>query len=213
MAEYRKYDPAIIEMVRKSRNPNLFPHLAIPRSTAMGWINGKKKKVKLEGVNYDLALLKRIEDLESELEKERAKVLFLQTLIRKLAGFRELIAQKKNREVFVDAVLEYTKWLSKSELCRLVVISTKTFFRYKAEIRGCERISLKKCRIMSANQLTFVEQMKIYRLAMDEKYRVGIRANRINEIWHIDITEFRCVDGGKIYLQVLMDNFSRKIIH
>jgi hypothetical protein len=46
-----------------------------------------------------------------------------------------------------------------------------------------------------------------------KRYKTGIRANRVNEIWHIDITEFKLKDGEKIYLQVIMDNFSRKVIN
>jgi transposase InsO family protein len=44
------------------------------------------------------------------------------------------------------------------------------------------------------------------------KRRIGIRASSPNEIWHIDITEFRMKNGRRIYLQVIMDNYSRKII-
>lgn len=43
--------------------------------------------------------------------------------------------------------------------------------------------------------------------------RFGIRATKINEIWHMDITEFKLKGGGKAYLQVVMDNYSRKIIN
>lgn len=42
---------------------------------------------------------------------------------------------------------------------------------------------------------------------------MGIRAHRVDEIWHIDITEFKLKGGGKAYLQVTMDNYSRKIIN
>lgn len=43
--------------------------------------------------------------------------------------------------------------------------------------------------------------------------RFGIRATKVNEIWHMDITEFKLKGGGKAYLQVVMDNYSRKIIN
>ncbi|WP_370350772.1 DDE-type integrase/transposase/recombinase [Halobacteriovorax sp. HLS] len=46
-----------------------------------------------------------------------------------------------------------------------------------------------------------------------KKYNCGIRASRVNEIWHMDITEFKLKDGGKVYLQVIVDNFSRKVIN
>lgn len=43
------------------------------------------------------------------------------------------------------------------------------------------------------------------------KYEEGIRANKINEIWHIDVTQFK-LNGKTFYVQVIMDNFSRYII-
>jgi transposase InsO family protein len=45
-----------------------------------------------------------------------------------------------------------------------------------------------------------------------EKPRVGIRASKPNEIWHIDTTVIRLLDGTRAYLQAVIDNFSRKIL-
>lgn len=44
------------------------------------------------------------------------------------------------------------------------------------------------------------------------KPRIGIRATRPNEIWHLDAAEIRLVDGTKIYLHAAIDNFSRRIL-
>ena len=44
------------------------------------------------------------------------------------------------------------------------------------------------------------------------KPTVGIRASRPNEIWHIDATVIRLVDGTKAYLHAVIDNFSRRIL-
>jgi len=43
-------------------------------------------------------------------------------------------------------------------------------------------------------------------------YKKGIRATRQNQIWHIDLTEFKLIDGTKIYLQAIIDNYSRYVI-
>mgnify|MGYP000675209700 CR=1 FL=1 len=64
MAKYRKYDPTVIELIRVSRNPKLFPHLNIPRSTAMGWIKSERKSVKVKDTGLEIAYEKRIRDLE-----------------------------------------------------------------------------------------------------------------------------------------------------
>ena len=40
----------------------------------------------------------------------------------------------------------------------------------------------------------------------------GIRAAKPNDIWHIDTTLLRLLDGTRIYLHAVIDNFSRRIL-
>jgi putative transposase len=42
--------------------------------------------------------------------------------------------------------------------------------------------------------------------------KVGIRARHANEIWHVDTTLLRLLDGSRSYLHALIDNFSRRIL-
>lgn len=63
-----------------------------------------------------------------------------------------------------------------------------------------------------------------YRLVRDHHWRrprqrvypaapkVGIRASQPNEIWHIDTTLLRLLDGSRVYLHAVIDNFSRRIL-
>ena len=44
------------------------------------------------------------------------------------------------------------------------------------------------------------------------KPTVGVRASQPNEIWHIDTTLIKLLDGTKVYLQAVLDNYSRKIL-
>jgi len=44
------------------------------------------------------------------------------------------------------------------------------------------------------------------------KPKVGIRASRPNEIWHVDTTVIRLLDGSRAYLHAIIDNFSRRIL-
>jgi hypothetical protein len=39
---------------------------------------------------------------------------------------------------------------------------------------------------------------------------VGLRTTRPDEIWHIDTTVFRLLDGTRAYLHAVIDNFSRE---
>jgi transposase InsO family protein len=40
----------------------------------------------------------------------------------------------------------------------------------------------------------------------------GIRATRPNEYWHLDVTLIRLLDGSRLYLHAVIDNFSRRIL-
>jgi putative transposase len=63
-----------------------------------------------------------------------------------------------------------------------------------------------------------------YRLVRDHQWRrprqrvyptkpkVGIRASQANEVWHVDTTLLRLLDGSRAYLHAVVDNFSRRIL-
>jgi putative transposase len=63
-----------------------------------------------------------------------------------------------------------------------------------------------------------------YRLVRERRWRrprqrvhppapkVGIRAARPNEIWHIDSSVLRLLDGRRVYLQAVIDNFSPRVL-
>lgn len=42
--------------------------------------------------------------------------------------------------------------------------------------------------------------------------KVGVRASRPNEIWHIDVTMLRLLDGTRAAVHVCLDNFSRYVL-
>ena len=44
------------------------------------------------------------------------------------------------------------------------------------------------------------------------KPQVGLRTTRANEMWHIDTTIIRLLDGTRAYLHAVIDNFSRRIL-
>jgi putative transposase len=44
------------------------------------------------------------------------------------------------------------------------------------------------------------------------KPTVGIRATAPNEIWHMDVSVLKLLDGTKAYIHAIIDNFSRKIL-
>jgi transposase InsO family protein len=42
--------------------------------------------------------------------------------------------------------------------------------------------------------------------------RDGVRAARRDEIWHVDVTQVRLLDGTRAYVQAVLDNFSRRVL-
>src|SRR5499426_277883 len=44
------------------------------------------------------------------------------------------------------------------------------------------------------------------------KPKVGLRTSRPDEMWHIDTTVIRLLDGTRAYLHAVIDNFSRRIL-
>ncbi len=44
------------------------------------------------------------------------------------------------------------------------------------------------------------------------KHRKGIRASKPNEIWHIDLSVIKTITGQRVYIQAIIDNFSRMIL-
>jgi Integrase core domain len=44
------------------------------------------------------------------------------------------------------------------------------------------------------------------------KPKVGLRTTRANEMWHIDTTVIRLLDGTRVYLHAVIDTFSRRIL-
>ena len=45
-----------------------------------------------------------------------------------------------------------------------------------------------------------------------DKPRHGLKATRPNQFWHTDATVIRLTTGVRIYLQAIIDNFSRRIL-
>jgi putative transposase len=46
----------------------------------------------------------------------------------------------------------------------------------------------------------------------DKRKTLGIRASLPNEYWHADVTIYELATGVKVYIYLLMDNFSRRVL-
>jgi hypothetical protein len=74
------------------------------------------------------------------------------------------------------------------------------------------------------NQMVFASVSAWYRIARafnlrrpglrvyPAKPKIGIRALEPNQIWHVDVSIFRIVNGTKVYIQAIIDNASRYVL-
>jgi transposase InsO family protein len=44
------------------------------------------------------------------------------------------------------------------------------------------------------------------------KPKIGIRAAKPNDIWHVDTTQIKLLDGCQVYIHAIIDNFSRRVL-
>ena len=76
----------------------------------------------------------------------------------------------------------------------------------------------KNHRIMIAHPNTWYKYTKLFEIERvlirkkKKEYEQGIRAEKPDQIWHADVTEFKMVDGQIAYIYLVIDNFSRFIL-
>ena len=58
-------------------------------------------------------------------------------------------------------------------------------------------------------EFKWVRPRKVHRA---RKYEIGIRAKFPNEIWHLDVSYFILPDRTKLFIQAIVDNFSRYVV-
>ena len=107
--------------------------------------------------------------------------------------------------------------LSRSEQIKLVELAKDrklSHMSIKSLMYYAQREGLLYCGYDSWLKYIKINNVKRYRQKRVKKklYRIGIRAKKPNEIWHIDITEIKIANEEKYYLQMIIDNFSRSIM-
>lgn len=72
-----------------------------------------------------------------------------------------------------------------------------------------------KLYLSSGTWLRYAKQFNLKRTRGRKKYtknKIGIRAKSPNEIWHIDVTVFKLSNNQKVFIQAIIDNYSRYIV-
>jgi transposase InsO family protein len=75
-----------------------------------------------------------------------------------------------------------------------------------------EMVTSPDYRHVSTGRLAVLAQRLGKVWASPAKPKIGLRTTRANEMWHIDTTVIRLLDGTRAYLHAVIDNFSRRIL-
>jgi putative transposase len=258
----RAYDHRMRDLTCEERDPGLFQHLGVPRSTAVSWIRRGPRPV----VSADLLSLEQTE-LQAEILALQRRIRFVLAIIRlafllvRLSGFRldsERVPDGRRKRSILAAVEHAQKALPLAVALRVLRLSSSRFHAWRSRDKQCPLDDRPSCPRTTPTQLTAQEigtigdkvtspsyrHMTLRALALHAqrigrifaspstwrrlvrergwlrprrrvyppKPKQGVRAEKPNQIWHIDSTVIRLLDGARTYLHAIIDNFSRRIL-
>lgn len=254
---YRKYSESIIKAIVLSRNPNLFPELKIPRTTALYWISNYNRFTFHEDDKVLEHLVNKIKTIETRNRKLQSENTFLKDALNTIIkGFNiDIKSCSKSIRSRIMTMINRSNCLSLNKKLSYLSIPEKVYASWKQQI--CKISSDGTCVKRKINQLTHKEvftmrsmltaksflhypisslyyyclRNRILGCSLDTWYKynkifgikrisikkqkvypVGIRASKPNELWHIDASIIKLKNGNKVYLQAVIDNYSRAII-
>ena len=258
----RSYDHRIRRAICATGNPNLFPDLDIPRSTALSWIRRGCPHVVELNADDDL-----LADLQARIVKLQRRVAVLHAVVRlllliiRVSGFRfdwTRVPDGAKKDAALAGVAKSKKALGLRAALRILKMSPSRYHAWKRRQLICELDDATSCPRSMPAKLTAAETMVIKDMALDEAYRhlpitrlallaqrlekvfvspgtwarlirqrgwrrprarvypakakVGVQANAPNEYWHLDVTVVKLLDGTRVFVHAVIDNFSRRIL-
>jgi hypothetical protein len=196
----RAYDHRMRDLVCEERDPGLFHHLRVPRSTAVSWIRrGPGPVVSGEVLTLDHA------ELQAEVLALRRRVRFLLAIIRlafllvRLSGFRldaQRVHEGETKRSILAAIASAQKAIPLAVALRVLALRAQRMGRVFAAVSTWARLIRERGWLRPRRRL------------YHDKPQEGIRASRPNECWHIDVTVIKLLDGTRTYLHAAIDNFS-----
>lgn len=236
--KYQSYASEVKAAIVASRNPRLFPHLMIPKSTSQHWIRngiatqcGTEVKpigahdeavaalalvIKCLGDEINLKVLSSLErDILRKMVVSRPNPIgnYLRSELRNKLR-RSLLPCAKS--IDGKCVRQFSSQLTGSEVAimkRLVTASRYAHMSISSLSLFAVREGFLFCSIHTWYK--YISQNKWVRPHAKRKVpqRIrGLRAKMSHEIWHIDVSHVVTTSGEKFYLQVILDNFSRYVI-
>ena len=163
------------ELVRATGNPDLFPELSIPRSTAAGWLRGDfKPAVGTAAVSKtEIELHSRLAKLERRIEILVAVMRLLLALIRvsgcRLTGDR--LPDGKAKADILRAVDAVRTTLPLRSAVRVLGLSLSRYHAWKRAERACDLTDRSSCPKTFPGQLTAREAAIIQEMVTADEYR------------------------------------------
>jgi transposase InsO family protein len=262
MARYRIYDHRIKQAIAKARNPDLFPSLNIPRSSAMTWIReGVRDVVTNADLDIDrFELLQKVAALEAAARAQTAKGELVKFTFR-VFGLQiqyQRLPNADTKRFVLDQIKKAAELLPLTECLEAIGLSTARYYNWMKRQVRCLLPAQSSCPKLSPTKLTTVEINAIKELVSSKDFghfsipslawfakregkvfaslsvwyrvihefglrrplqriyppkpRIGIRASGPNQIWHLDQTLLRLENGTRVYIQAVIDNFSRHVL-
>ena len=167
------------------------------------------------------ALQAEVLRLQQQVEKLRAITRILFACFRALDVdlSRRRVPEGRSKVRLLRAVDRARDVLRLHRALTMIGLSASRLHAWKRAERGCDLDDHSSCigRVFASattwRRLVRERGWRRPRLRVHPaKPQVGLRAERPNEIWHVDTTIVRLVDGSKAYLHAVIDNFSRRIL-
>ncbi len=168
---YRCYDSFVKEAIARSRDPNLFPELNIPRTTALYWIKtGQRRPFERPRQEEDLSSSKTSANVQTEMRQAVSQIVsyddetknIFETFKRVYALFgfslslKHLRDRAKKKEV-IQLVETLSDQISLKRCLEELGLSRSRWKRWKRELRTCSASPSASCAQPSIQQLTPTE--------------------------------------------------------
>ena len=191
--ERHTYDHGVKAQVIAARNPDLFPELEIPRSTALSWIRrGLGNVVSFDEVGQTEAHFReRIAKLERRVSMLTA-VLRLVLVMLRLFGFRlglDRVADAEGKRRILGAIERARQSMPLTSALRVLGLSAGRYHDWVGREEGCSLDDQRSCPRSKPQCLTYQEVEAIGDMVQSKEYRhmpirgLALHAQRIGKVF------------------------------
>jgi len=171
----RTYDHRIREQICRTRNPNLFPELRIPRSTTTSWLRRPLPTVvSCQPQPEDVRLLREQVDRLQTRVRRLAAVLRLQGALLRVSGFsmeHTHLPDGAAKEILLRAGVRARTTLPLAGILRILHLSPPRYHRWTRAEPECGLDDRSSCPWTSPAQLTPQEVSNVKEMIISSLYR------------------------------------------